>query len=290
MIEVSNCVICDGEIRRLRQALVAPFLAKRIWDRPAFGVDLVQCKSCGFRFYNPRLETAEEDRLYAGYRSEEYQQMRHSSEPWFTARFNADLDAPDYFERRRRTLAAMLRQHAGNRKIRRILDFGGGRGDLVRGLVDGAEAFVYDISRLPPVGGVIAISDPAACAADLIINSNVLEHVGFPRRLVGEILKSAPTDGLVFLEVPCESPFGWTRIARRLAQIGIMALARPGLAPSVVRPSSLYMMHEHINYYTEQCLATLVRSCGGAVLAAGNYTLQHKFGNGSMAWCLGTAA
>jgi hypothetical protein len=89
IIEASNCVICDGAIRRLKRALVAPFLAKRIWNRTPFCVDLVRCESCGFMFYNPRLDDDDLRRLYLNYRSEEYQQMRHASEPWYTTKFNA---------------------------------------------------------------------------------------------------------------------------------------------------------------------------------------------------------
>jgi SAM-dependent methyltransferase len=288
MIEAPNCVICDGEIHRLKRALVAPFLAKRIWDRPPFCVDVVQCRACGFTFYNPRLNDAEEGRLYAGYRSEEYLRMRHASEAWYTERFNSDLGSSSFYELRRRALGAIIREHAGKRGIRRVLDYGGNRGDLVHGLVDDAAAFVYDISGIPAVDGVTSTSDPAGCKADLIINSNVLEHVGFPRRLVGEILEATPPGGMVFLEVPCESPFQLSRIFRRIAQIGIMALTRPSLALSVVRPASLYMMHEHINYFTEQSLSTLMRSCGFAVVAAGAYVVDSRSGKGHMAWCLGT--
>jgi hypothetical protein len=288
MIEASNCVICDGEIRPLKQALVAPFMATRVWSRPPFYVNLVRCKSCGFTFYNPRLDTAEEGRLYRNYRSEEYLRMRHASEPWYTASFNAGLASPGSYKLRRSTLAAILRQHLGNRKIGRVLDYGGDHGDLVRGLIDGASAFVYDISGVEAREGVTSVTEPATCQADLIINSNVLEHVGFPRQLAGEIVKAAPAGGFVFLEVPCESPFGFARIARRVAQVGIMALIRPALARSIVRPASLYMMHEHVNYFTEQSLATLMRSCGCAVTAAGSYLLNGRTGGADMVWCLGT--
>ena len=229
MIDAPQCVICDGRIRRLQRALVAPFLARRIWDRPPFCVDLVRCSACGFTFYNPRLDAAEEGRLYANYRSEEYRRMRQSSEPWYTAKFNAGLAAADYFERRRRVLGGMLRQHIGNRVIRRVLDYGGDHGDLVCGLVDGAAAFVYDISGVPAAAGVTATTDPVGSQADLIVNSHVLEHVGFPRRLLEDILKASPAGGLVFLEVPCELPFGLSRIARRIAQIGVVALMRPAV-------------------------------------------------------------
>jgi len=153
MIEVSQCVICDGEIRRLKRALAAPFLATRIWGRPPFCVDLVECTACGFMFYNPRLDAAEEGRLYAGYRSEEYRRMRHASEPWYTAEFNASLASPASYEIRRRKLAAILRRSTGKREIRRVLDYGGDHGDLVCGLLGEAEAFVYDIPAYPPSTG-----------------------------------------------------------------------------------------------------------------------------------------
>jgi hypothetical protein len=287
MIEVSQCVICDGPIKQLKRALVAPFIARRIWNRTPFCVDLVRCETCAFMFYNPRLDDDDLRRLYSNYRGEEYQQMRHASEPWYTPAFNADLASPASYETRRAKLAPILRQHLGERKINRVLDHGGDRGDLVVGLLDGAETFVYDISGVTAAAGVTATSDPAACKADLIINSNVLEHVGFPRLLVRDILQAAPDGGLVFLEVPCEFPFGLTRISRRLAQIGVMALAHPTLTRFVVRPACLYMMHEHINYYTEQCLAALMRSSGGAVVAVGRYPLSARAGKADMAWCLG---
>ena len=288
MIDASNCVICDGPIRRLRTALVAPFLARRIWDRPPFSVALVECNTCGFLFYNPRLDDSEAQRLYNNYRSEEYQRMRHAAEPWYTVTFNADLASPESYVHRRAKLAEILGQHLGQYRIRRILDFGGDRGDLVAGLLPGAEAFVYDISGIPAVDGVTATTNPATCQADLVINSNVLEHVGFPRRLVAQILEAAPPGGLVFLEVPCEKALGWSRIARRLAQVGIVSLTRPALALSLVRPASLYLMHEHINYYTERSLAALMRASGCTVLAAGAYYLEGRAGKGDMAWCLGT--
>jgi SAM-dependent methyltransferase len=287
MIEVSKCVICDGKIRQLKRALVAPFLAKRIWNRTPFCVDLMQCEACGFMFYNPRLDDADLQRLYGNYRSEEYQKMRYASEPWYTSKFNTDLASPGSYEFRRAKLAPILGQHVGQRKISRVLDYGGDRGDLVAGLFDDAETFVYDISGVAAATGVTATLDPAGCTADLIINSNVLEHVGFPRLLVGEILRAAPEGGLVFLEVPCEFPFGLARIARRIAQIGVMALTRPALARFVIRPASLYLMHEHINYFTEQSLSTLMRSCGGTVIAAGSYPVSGRAGKADIAWCLG---
>jgi hypothetical protein len=289
MIEASECVVCGGPIRQVRRAIVGPFLALRIWKRKPFCVDLVRCSKCGFFFYNPRLDDADLQRLYAGYRLTDYQKMRHASEPWYTPKFNEDLASPALYERRRAALAPLLRQHLGGRTIRRILDHGGDRGDLVAGLIEGAEAFVYDISGIPPAAGVTAVADPAACRVDLIINSNVLEHVGFPRDLVRAILAAAG-DGLVYLEVPAEQPTGLSRLARRVAQIGVMTLAHPSLASSILRPASLFMMHEHINYFSESSLTALFRAAGGAVTASGTYTVEASPSRADFAWCLGTRA
>lgn len=286
MLEVDNCVICEQPIRRLKKALVAPFMAHRTWNRKPFCVDLVECESCGFMFYNPRLEDEELQREYAGWRSDEYLEMRHSFEPWYTARFNEDLGSAGSYEFRRALLSPIIRKHVGQRKINRILDYGGDHGDLINGLVEGAELFLYDISGSTPLPGVTPTRDPANCKADLIVNSNVLEHVAFPQVLVSQILQAAPEGGLVFLEVPCELALGFSRIARRIAQVGLMSLRRPELIPYVIRPASLYMMHEHINYFTERSLATLMRKCGSTVIASGAYPYSGTAGEADVAWCL----
>jgi len=288
VIDATKCVICGSNIRFLRKALVAPFLARRIWNRSPFFVRLVHCETCGFMFYTPRLDAAEENRLYADYRLQEYQQMRQSSEPWYTPGFNARLSSSESFEVRRQALCEILDEHIEKGRVKRVLDYGGDRGDLVAGLVEGAEAFVYDISGIPAVKGVNATGDPAGCKADLIVNSNVLEHVGFPREVVRQMILAAPPGGLIFVEVPCESPLERARMIRRVVQIGVTAIMRPALAVAVARPASLYMMHEHVNFFTEQVLTTLMRGCGCTVKAAGVYKVESPLGMGAMAWCLGT--
>ena len=229
-------------------------------------------------------------RLYSGYRLEEYQKMRQASEAWYTPKFNFDLASPASYDKRRAVLKPILSEHLKRREIARILDYGGDRGDLVAGLIEGAQAFVFDISGIPAAEGVISVKDPAACRADLIINSNVLEHVGFPRRTVMDTLAAAPESGLVFFEVPCELPFGLYRIARRIAQVGVMAITRPAVGLQVANPASLHMMHEHVNYFTEKTLTTLVRRAGAKVVASGTYRFSSRSGQADVAWCMAARA
>ncbi len=63
---------------------------------------------------------------------------------------------------------------------------------------------------------------------------------------------------------------------RRMAQIPFMIAAKPRLAAHLLHPATFYMMHEHINYYTEKCLATLMDKSGGKVIASGFYPPRRK--------------
>jgi hypothetical protein len=289
MITVSQCVICEGRIERLRNALVSPFLAERIWDRTAFDVELVRCKECGFIFYNPRLEDSELGRLYQGYRLPEYLAIRNSHEPWYTSKMNASLASPASYGQRRERIGKLLSPHLQGRQVKRVLDHGGDRGDLVDGLIDGAQAFVFDISGVTPVGGVKAVSDPTDCKADLTINSNVLEHVGFPLNVARAVFNSASKGSLVFLEVPCEIPTGIYRIARRIAQTGMVAIFRPAKVSSLLSTKALYLMHEHINYFTLPTLERLTEISGGRIIASGLYRMSGAGGTADMGWTLSEA-
>jgi hypothetical protein len=286
MIEVSTCVICDQPIKRLKKALVAPFVAKRIWGMPPFRVDLVGCDSCGFRFYNPRLDDSELAREYHSFRLYDYFQMRNSFEPWFTEEFNRELGSPSSYQYRRKLLAPIFNEHLNGRSIRRVLDYGGDQGGLISGLFENAELFVYDLSGVQTLPGVKAVEKPAECRPDLIVNSNVLEHVGFPREMTLSMIQAAPVGGLVFIEVPCEEAFGFSRILRRIAQVIIMTVRTPKLSSSLLRPEAFYMMHEHINYFKPHCLNQLVQSCGARVVGSGTYPYSSKVGAAEMAWCL----
>jgi hypothetical protein len=286
MITVNKCVICEGRIQFLKHALAAPFLAERIWNRKAFEINLVCCEDCGFTFYNPRLEDSELARLYVGYRLSEYFAARNSHEPWYTSKMNAALASPASYKQRRDRLAEILRPHLQGRQIKKVLDHGGDRGDLVSGLIDGAEAFVFDISGVNSADGVRAVSDPSVCAADLTINSNVLEHVGFPVSIARSIFGSASKGALVFLEVPCEMPVGAYRIARRVAQIGLVAILRPGKGLQILTPKALYLMHEHINYFTLSSLEKLTQISGGRIIASGIYRASGAGGTSDMGWTL----
>jgi hypothetical protein len=269
--------------------MVAPFLARRVWSRRAFPIDLVRCEQCDFMFFNPRLDPDEEGRLYSQYRSEDYQQIRHSHEPWYTKRFNAALSKPEIMHARRQMVSEVLKRHLADRQISSVLDFGGDRGALVRGLIPGARSYVYDISAVAPEPDVGPVGDLAACQAlrsDLILNSNVLEHVGFPRVLLEQIRSVASDKTLVYIEVPFESPFGSELLMRRIVQLGVLLATRPFIGWALAGPRGLCLMHEHINYFNAKSLEVLMTTCGWSVIASDSYRCNGPSGGDTMGWCL----
>ncbi len=288
MITVDGCVVCEGELRVRATGLVAPFLAQRIWNRKAFSIKIVKCSSCGFEFFNPRLEAHEAKLLYEEYRGARYQQMRFQHEPWYTEALNKGLSNETLMASRRHLLDSILSEHTVMANINSVLDFGGDQGQLIQDLPV-AEKYVYDISGVEKRPGIVGLTHFAECLTrcyDLIVCSNVLEHVSFPRDLVSQMRQLAHPGTLLYLDVPLESPFSFTSIAKRLAQILIVCLARVRDALSVLRPSALYLMHEHINFFEARSLANLAERLDFQVVGVGRYDMKGPLLGGACVWCL----
>ena len=294
MHEVTHCLICDGKLLESHRAVFSPFVARRIWNRCPFPIELLKCKGCSFMFANPRFDPHEEKILYASYRAAEYQKVRHECEPWYTEEFNRSMFSPEVLAKRRDPLAAIFREHVPS-SVKTILDFGGDRGDLFEGLVRRSSTYVYDISGIEPVNGIKALRTLDECAAhrfDLIACSNVLEHVGSPRGIVDEINGVAGPDSLFFIEVPSESPLGAAGFVKRFAQQAILLGARPGLAASMLPFDFMRQVHEHVNFFSIGSLVKLMQVSGLEVLAQGLYPSEgfsfgpYKLAAGRMTWCL----
>jgi hypothetical protein len=293
MRTTTQCLVCDGNSLSSHLAVFAPFIAKRIWDRQPFPIRIKKCRRCRFSFADTRFEEAEEKRLYADYRGPGYQSMRQSCEPWYTPQFNARLSTGT-MEKRRAPLARIFREHLPS-GMKAVLDFGGDRGDLFAGMVSGAATYVYDISGIQPAAGVKALSTLDECADykfDLIGCSNVLEHVAFPRSLLGDIKRIARYRTLVFLEVPSEKPFGLSNYAKRTIQEMVLLALRPRLAFSMLPFGFLRQVHEHVNFFSLGSLEKLLEVEGFRVLAGGTYQSEgysfgpYRLAGGQMAWAL----
>lgn len=273
MIHQSSCVICGLPAGDIRRGFVAPFVASRVWGRPPFAVELRHCRKCEFLFFSPRLEPFEEELLYQQYRGESYVAMRHATEPWYTDRLNASLSAAEVFASRCSAVRAVFARAGLLQSVRTVLDFGGNRGELVSGVFPDAEKYVYDISQVEPMAGVsrVTLADCANVTFDLIICSNVLEHVAAPKVLADQIAAVANPGCLIFLEVPCESPLESVTRLKRVVQGVLLLMMRPRTFLSVAPFRSLNVMHEHLNFFTPRALQSLADEMGWALVDRGSY-------------------
>lgn len=265
-----RCPACAGADLASSPAVLMPFVAARAlsqepveitaaWGlrdlRPGMAYTLchsLQCRACGLLFLDLRFTKAQMAALYRGYRDAEYTRQRERFEPGYAATV-----AQDYT--RRHAYIAAVEQWLQPRLPAhpRVLDWGGGDGSNTPFLRCGAVQ-VHDISGAPLAAGAVRAEGPGACADDLVVCMQVLEHVAEPLTLLQEILPAMGPATLLYLEVPHE------------------ALVRQHPPGTDLTPHKRHW-HEHINFFTPASLHQLARRAGLRVLG----TLHLPIDNGA---------
>jgi len=257
VIIAGRCICCDGERLRKSPAVLMPFVAQRVfgWEpveiTPDWGMQTLslgmayplcnslQCEDCGALFLDIRFSDAEMDRLYSGYRGEDYTAERERFEPGYAARNTMLMERAAYLP----LVEAMIGPHLS--RPLHILDWGGDTG-LNTPFRAGADSVcVYDISGLAMAEGVTAVDRAGLADApfNLVVCSNVLEHVPTPAVLLGEIASVMRPETLLYLEVPLEAYVAENTAAENLA-------------------AGKKHWHEHVNFFTETALRALIARCG----------------------------
>lgn len=282
MDPMTACPCCEDPSPEGRWALVSPFIAHYVLEGPVETCRLLECHRCGLRFFDRRLDGAETQKLYAGYRGETYFQARHREEFWYTRRLNAGMGSdPALLEARKARLREFLAPNLGGRPedLGAVLDFGGDSGQMIPEEF-GRERFVFEVSDVPPAAGVIKLSDPGRLDSggyDLVLLCHVLEHSGDPAGLVRQLAGLLrPKAGLLYVEVPLErfrtgfagrgpgyrNWLGWlARHPRLLRWMDFYATAaRVGLG--WIPPFGFIKLHEHLNFFTLGALRALTDRSG----------------------------
>ncbi len=284
---VNRCIGCDRPELEFRAAVVAPFVAARVFGRRATVCRVARCRGCGLGFFEDRFDDDEAARLYADYRSEDYYRLRHYWEPWYTRAFNAGLGGEAEMDGRREVYHRILDRHAPAAVVDTVLDYGGDRGQLMTG-GPGREHYVFDISGVEPEPGVIPIDGAAALGDrtfDLVLLCEVLEHVPDPVRTLADVTAHVRPGGLLYVTVPnrefppADIPTGvwytawlrlvlrhrWTTLAVDFWSTGVRV--KFGRVP----PLGFVKLHEHINFFAPAALDVLLRRAGLDLLACEPY-------------------
>jgi hypothetical protein len=253
----TRCVCCDGTRLTRTPAVLAPFVAARVfgWEPveitaqwglrdvlPGNAYTLcnsLECAVCGALFLDMRFDDDEMAALYRGYRDAAYTASRDRFEPGYAARNAHYLAGSPYVA----TVERFLEKHMPANP--RILDHGGdtGANTPFRGRM--SLHHVHDISGMPTVEGAVSVDLPRArdTSYDLIVTSQVLEHVPHPADMLREIAALMRDHTMVYVEVPHETLF---------------RDSTPG-APNGPRKR---LWHEHVNFFTTNALDAMLARAG----------------------------
>lgn len=253
----THCACCGGAELEKSPAVLMPFVAKRVfdWDLVEITADWglrdlqcghayavcnsLHCRECGLLFLDLRFDNSEMGRLYHDYRGTQYTCQRDACEPGYARRNEALLQGGGYAMQVEAFLAALLPEPDS------VLDWGGDTGvnTPFRGRM--STHHVFDISDRPLVDGAsrVGCEDIRSVHYDLVVLSQVLEHVPEPLALLETVVAALDDDSLLYIEVPYE-----------------------GLVQTIATGNAQWRdkrhWHEHINFYSEGALRSLIGRAG----------------------------
>jgi hypothetical protein len=255
------CVCCGCSSIAKSPAVLMPFVADRAFGWAPVNIDSswglqtipegrayslcnsLFCRDCGLIFLDIRFDDGALSRLYTGYRDEEYTLLREAYEPGYRIRNEGFQHGISYLDDVEKFLRPLLP------KTLSVLDWGGDTG-VNTPFKDGGNCIrVFDISEVESIPGVsrVNLEEAMEHSYDLVVCSNVLEHMPYPAVMLSEISKVMNRNSVLYLEVPNE-------VHMRTYTTGPERLL------------AKRHWHEHVNFFTSKSVQSLVRSSGLEVL------------------------
>ncbi|MDF7798966.1 class I SAM-dependent methyltransferase [Pontiellaceae bacterium B1224] len=227
--EKKTCTVCGG-------TSFEPLSDK---DRYGLFMPIAICRDCGLIQAHPRMSEKSYTHFYNDGHRRLYVGVEKPDEAYFQGRYLAGKATFDY-----------LAKHL-NISGKRILEVGCGSGAILKYLSDnGADVKGIDLSReymeygRERYGLDLSNTDlfdlPDNHEFDLVIYSDVMEHILEPRAHLEKIKGLLKSDGLLYLKVP-----------------GTKNLMRPYLGDFLKS-----LQNAHVCYYSLTTLRNLVESCG----------------------------
>jgi hypothetical protein len=234
MIQRATCPVCDLPGRGL-PAKIAPFVVYRSRLLKANTLSMY-CPDCDFVWFSDGYDADEINRLYAGYRGEEYNALRLKLEPSYAYYVQNVFDSMEneHYRERIRWTCELFRKTGVNPHT--ILDFGGD-GSIPRRMFESARVDYCDVSHGSSVQG---------SRHDLVVAAHVLEHASNPKQMLAELLGSMAEGGYCYVEVP----------------ITYQGELRDAYFRQFYQGGDLFSMHEHINHFSALALQKLLVTCG----------------------------
>jgi hypothetical protein len=261
----TKCVCCNSRNITASPAMLMPFVAHRAFGWKPQTIDgswelsTVQhgnayslcnsllCIDCSTIFLDIRFDDGSLRRLYNEYRGKEYVEMREKYEPGYSTRNFELLSGIKYKPEVEKFLIQLIPPEPS------VLDWGGDTG-INTPFTDSALSIdVYDISGVEIISHTNAkvktagFTETAGKVYDLVVCSNVLEHVPYPEDVLNLLKPYLGKNSILYIEVPWEKIMHQYEDPKR-------------------RLSAKRHWHEHINFFSLAGLTSLCKKCGLEVL------------------------
>lgn len=248
-----SCLCCGSRDISSSPAVLMPFIADRVFNWKPIKIDdswglstinngyaysicnTLSCDTCDFLFCDIRFTDEEMSRLYANYREESYTKQRDFYEPGYADRNLSLNEGQEYTKEVERFLKRHLELPCA------VLDWGGDTGKNTPFKKQNSTLDIYDISEKDVISGAKRVTKEYAYEQkyDLIVCSNVFEHVSYPSDLLEEIIPCMNPNSVLYIEVPFENIMINNDKKRYLKK---------------------KHWHEHINFYSEKSLELLIEN------------------------------
>lgn len=269
---VDRCVCCGSPDLESSTALWMPFVSHRAMDLPPLTIDRglglatipegrayalcksLMCRRCGHLFADYRFSDSEMDRLYADYRGDAYSELRELYEPGYSERNRVICEGISYMPEVENFLADFVPEND-----LRVLDWGGDTGTNTPFADRRIILHIFDPSaKETELADSVAFSNlpTQEVEYDLIVLSNVLEHMPFPAETLNAIRPFMTSETTLYVEVPLET-----------LQQGVKGPPYSGAAKKK-------HWHEHINFFTPTSMEILLDNSGLSI--ASRNVLDHR--------------
>lgn len=210
-------------------------------------LEIQYCETCSF--IQTKIPFREEAlaKLYMDYRSPSYNQERIKYESSYASIAPYIGNCEQEVLTRVHSLGEWLMPKLETGSSFSMLDYGGADGKFLPDLA--GQKYVFEISDIPPVKGVVRVKDEASLKSYSYVQlAHVLEHVSYPLELAKKASSYLERMGYFYVEVPQD-----------LSDETVIGLSRGN-------HNTWIPIHEHINFYTVNSVTKLMESCGLSLL------------------------
>ena len=278
---MEQCLCCKAPDLDSSPAVWMPFVSHKAMGLPPLKIDRslglatipdgtgyalcrsMMCRRCGHLFADYRFSEAEMARLYGNYRGDDYTELREFYEPGYAKRNQVICEGISYVPE----IESFLSEFVPKSDIA-VLDWGGDTGTNTPFAGRRSVLHIYDPSaKEADRSDAVSFSEKPSerIEYDVIVLSNVLEHIPFPEDTLNMILPFMTAKTTLYVEVPLER------------------IQQGAEGPPYSGVTGKKHWHEHINFFTSKSMEILLENSGLSIVSRNvmDHSTSHEKALGS---------